>query len=165
VEFRALQQKTLVGSRTQFWRWVGAAAAVIAIAIAGWLAYTGWVRANAAADEPTARLTAQVQIDFRPYATSRGPEEPPQPPPPVLPRAVVQANVILPAGVEPNFYEIELRDSNGQPRASGSGTSRLQEYKTMFDATLDLRSLPPGSYQFAARLQGQRWRIFRNEIR
>ncbi len=167
VEFRALQRATGRHAPTRVRRWLVAAALIVGAAI-GWLAYTSWLRSTPAITSPSApvgQVAAHVQVDLRPYAVSRSNAEPPSTKPLMLPRTMVQATIILPVGSEPGEYELQLLDTNRQPRVSSTAVARLQDYRTTLDAALDLRSLPAGSYELAMRLRGESWRTYPAEIR
>jgi hypothetical protein len=166
VDFRALQRATRRRVATRVRRWLVAAALIVGTAV-GWLAYSAWPRSTPAITPlraPVEQLATHVQVDLRPYAVSRSNAEPPSMKPLVFPRTMVQATIILPVGSEPGEYELQLLDTNRQPRVSSTSVARLQDYRTTVDAALDLRPLPAGSYELAVRLRGESWRIFPAEI-
>jgi hypothetical protein len=167
IEFRALQQSTQRSAGTLARRWA-VAAAVIVGALIGWLAYSAWSRSAPVITSPrppVEDLAVRIEVDLRPYAVTRSNSEPPSAKPLVFPQSMLRATVILPVGSEPGEYELQLLDTTRQRRVSSTSAARLQDYRTTFEVTLDLRPLGAGSYQLAIRRRGESWRSFPVEIR
>jgi hypothetical protein len=57
-------------------------------------------------------------------------------------------------------YEIQILDSYLKSRASATGQAEIRNYITTLQSAIDLRSLPPGTYQLAPRRRGEEWQLF-----
>jgi len=55
---------------------------------------------------------------------------------------------------------IQVLDSELKSIASATGEAEIRNYITTLQSTIDLRSLPPGTYQLALRRQGEDWHLF-----
>jgi hypothetical protein len=77
-----------------------------------------------------------------------------------LARAPLKVTILLPVGMEPGDYEVQLLDADLRSRASSEGTAAIVSYVTTLQTTLDTSTLSPGSCQLAVRRQGEDWRLF-----
>ena len=57
-------------------------------------------------------------------------------------------------------YEVQVLDSELRSKATASGEAAIENQSTTLKTTLDLRLLPPGTYRFAVRRQGDEWQMF-----
>jgi hypothetical protein len=165
-EFRALQQANAVRRTSAKRRRVAyaAAAAVLVLAIGGsWFALRR--AGNTAAPASVAQVSQDARLDLRPFSVTRGDERTKEAPPLVLPRARLNATILLPVGAEPGSYDVHLLDSNLRSRATSAGTATIMDFVTTLATTLDTSALPPGSYQLAVRRQGEDWRMFPTLLR
>lgn len=83
-----------------------------------------------------------------------------QPEPVPLPTGVVELTLLLPVGSEPGPYDIQVLDADLKSRASAHASGEIQNFVTTIRATLDLRTVPSGTYQLAVRREGDDWRMF-----
>ncbi len=77
-----------------------------------------------------------------------------------LPTGVVELTLLLPVGSEPGPYDIQVLDADLKSRASAHASGEIQNFVTTIRATLDLRTVPSGTYQLAVRREGDDWRMF-----
>src|SRR5262249_36085631 len=101
-----------------------------------------------------------AQLDLRRFTAIRGDEKQREPEPVSLPLGRVNATILLPVGSDAGMYEVQVLDSDLRSRISTSGAAQVQDHVTTLQATLDLRSLNPGSYQLAVRREDESWRMF-----
>ena len=143
-----------------------AAAAVVALAIAGsWFVLR---RSGSPADggQPTSLAPEQsARLDLRPFAVTRSEERTAEPEGLVLPRGRLNVTILLPVGSQPGEDQIQILDADLQARASARGTAAIRDFVTTLEASLDLNSLPMGSYGLALRRQGGDWRFFPAQLR
>jgi hypothetical protein len=166
-ELRALQQADAAALKAAVRRkrLAYAAAAVLVLAIgASWV-----VLRQAGSPADTAQSASAVEqnarLDLRPYAITRGEQQPGDRPPLVLPRGRVLLTLLLPTGSEPGLYEVEIRDSSAVLQASARGDADLRNQITTLEVTVDLVSLSPDGYQLAIRRSGEDWQIFPTQVR
>jgi hypothetical protein len=72
----------------------------------------------------------------------------------------VLLTLLLPTGSEPGPYDVEIRDSSAEPRASARGEADLRNQVTTLDITVATSSLSAGAYQLAVRRAGEGWQEF-----
>jgi len=148
---KAERRRTLLTRTT----WTAAGAAVVVIAVA---AGRMFLRGN----NRTATQGAEfrIELDLRPYAVTRGAQQPNNLPPLSLPRGHGTLLMRLPTGSEPGTYEVQVLDSRLTSMASAKGAANLQDRMTTLQVTVDLGELPTGDYQIAIRRNGQPWQMF-----
>jgi hypothetical protein len=96
----------------------------------------------------------QAELDLRPYTVLRSDQAAAEPPPVSLPGRVARLTILLPVGSEPGAYEIQVLSSELRSRASAHGEATIRDFVTTLEATIDLRSLQPGTHELAVRRQG-----------
>ena len=148
-EMRALQQAGATRRRTRMWA-VAAAAVVALIVGASW-----WM-----AGSPGESAVVAVTIDLRPFAVMRGDTQSPPPAPVVMPRARLDATIVLPLGAEPGTYQVQLLDNAQLVQAETIGEASLIDSVTSLHAILDTAALPAGPYQLEVWRAGGEWRRF-----
>ncbi|HZW05293.1 MAG TPA: hypothetical protein VFF58_00155 [Candidatus Nitrosotalea sp.] len=165
-EFRALQQSGLPKRDDARPRamWLAASAAALLLMIAGaWFVLSNQ-RSRPPQEQPgqTAPAAAELraELDLRKYSVARTDQSARELPPVSLPRGRLTATILLPVGSEPGPYEVQILDSNLRSVTSASGDSEIRDFVTTLRATIDLGSLPPGTYQLALRRHGEDWRLF-----
>jgi hypothetical protein len=166
-ELRALQQADAAAlkAKARRKRIAYAAAAVLVLVIGG-----SWVvirQAGNTADtgQSVSAVEQNARLDLRPYAITRGEQQPGDRPPLVLPRGRVLLTLQLPTGSEPGSYEVEIRDVSGMSKASAGGDADLRNQITTLEVTVDLGSLSPRGYQLAIRRSGEDWQVFPTQVR
>jgi hypothetical protein len=164
-EFRQFQQPVHLSSRA---RPTLAAAAAILLAVAG-VAYFGrnigfggfggWnnIRTNAA--------TQQVLIDYRGDSTTRGEAGDADRKSVTVPRANLDATILLPVGSEPGQYKLRLMDEHHTSRLEERVAAELRDFAVRIEVKLDLRSLARGAYSLEIRREGEEWDPHRLVIR
>jgi hypothetical protein len=136
------------------WRWVVFASVVLCcLAVAGviyWRTHSVIAPAQVAQSTPVA-----VTIDLSQAGTTRGTDTTTVPAV-VLPRRVVNAHVILPNLSPGGKYVVSITTdrSGALGKAAGLAIAKVQGYHADLTATLDLRSLPPGTYFLATTHEG-----------
>lgn len=167
-EFRSLQLAASQQPRPPFvfgrTGWLATAAAVVLVA-AGvvWLLRSDGMQPgrNAASGPSSVAAVAQpLQLDLRNYSVSRTDEQAPKEQPVRLVRGSLNLTMLLPVGSEPGTYDAQLLDSSLRSLASTTGQARIENFVTTLRTAMDLRSVPPGTYQLALRHQGDDWRLF-----
>jgi hypothetical protein len=106
-----------------------------------------------------------ARLDLRPFAVTRSDERTKEAPPLVLPRAQLNATILLPGGSEPRTYDVQLLDADLQSRATSTGAATIVDFVTTLATTMNTSALPAGSYQLAVRRQGEDWRMFPAQLR
>jgi hypothetical protein len=117
-------------------------------------------RSAASASATMAAAAQPLQLDLRNYSVSRTDEQTPKQQPVRLVRGSLNLTILLPVGSEPGPYDAQLLDSSLRSLASTSGQARIEDFVTTLPTTMDLRSVPSGTYQLALRHQGDDWRLF-----
>lgn len=146
---RTLQQASVARRRAR--TWAVAAAAVVALLVgASW-----WMTRS-----PGDAALVATTIDLRPFAVMRGAAQSPPPSPIVIPRARVDATIVLPLGAEPGTYEVRLRDKAQSIRVTVIGDAEIRASATTLRVPLDTAALPAGAYQLEARRAGREWLRF-----
>lgn len=145
-EMRALQQASATTRRARMWAVAGAAVVALIVAGAWWT-----VRS------PTDGAVVAATIDLRPFAVMRGDARGATPPPVAIPRARLNATILLPLGAEAGTYEVQLRDDAVSARTASTGEAEIRESVTTLHVTLDTADLSAGAYQLEIRLAGGEW--------
>ena len=109
-------RKQAAGQRKQTRMWL-AAAAMVLLAVAGWM----WVRSR-----PSGQTAAVVVLDLRGRSTARGenPSETSQPPLEV-PRSATSLNLELPIGSNEGAYDVALLNPSGAELFRTGGRDRV----------------------------------------
>ena len=163
-EFRALQQsgESIGHTRSSRARWIAAAAVLVILVGGAWALvsrpHDGGRPANVADQGSAADLTAE--LDLRQYSVTRSEQAQAAPPPLSMQRGRLNATILLPVGSEPGAYEVQVLDSELRSKATASGEAAIENHATTLKTTLDLRVLPPGTYRFAVKRQGDEWQMF-----
>ena len=140
-----------------------AAAAVLLILVSGawfWLSRPAGGGRPAAVPQQTSTADLRAELDLRKYSVNRSEQPQSAPPPLSLQRGRLNATILLPVGSEPGAYEVQVLDSELLSKATASGEATIDNHTTTLRTTLDLRSLPPGTYRLALRKQGDEWQMF-----
>ena len=130
------------------WAWAIAAILLCSLAIAG---LTYWrSQSQTASTEGITATPFATRIDLSQAGTTRGGETSTVSPV-VLPRRVIAAHILLPYFSPGGNYVISVTtDRNGgPPRAEGRAVASAQGVNAELEVTLDLRSLPGGTYYLA----------------
>ena len=132
--------------RTQVWL---AAAAILILAVAGWL----WVRTQHAPQPPQTAV-----LDLRELSVARG-ENPAQAGqhPLELRRSAKHLVVDLPIGSREGTYDLALLNNTGDQLLSAVGTAQLQGHLIVLRAEIDASGVRPGLYFLAFRQPGLEW--------
>jgi hypothetical protein len=135
--------------KTQMWL---AAAAIVLLAVGGWL----WVR-----NRPSGQAAAVVVLDLRDRAGVRGqnPSEINQPPLEV-PRKARSLTLELPIGSNEGGYELALLNLSGAELFRTSATAKLEDHIVVLRAAVDVSGVTPGSYFLGVRQPGLEWTRF-----
>lgn len=149
-EFTAIRKQTASErKRTQIWL---AAAAIVLLAVGGWL----WVR-----NRPPAQTEAVVVLDLRDRAPVRGEGTPETSQPPLqVPRSAKTLNLELPVGSNEGPYDVALLNSNGAELFRTSATAKLEDHIVILRTAVDLAGAPPGAYFLGVRQSGLEWTRF-----
>ncbi|MBS1816954.1 MAG: hypothetical protein JSU08_03405 [Acidobacteria bacterium] len=145
-EMRALQQAGARRRRTGMWA-VAAAAVVALILGASW-----WTAGSSRSPAVVA-----VTIDLRPFSVMRGDLQSPPPAAIVIPRARLDATIVLPLGTEGGNYDVQLRDERLSVRAAATGAAELLDSVTTLRVPLGTAALPAGAYRLELRRAGGEW--------
>jgi hypothetical protein len=168
-ELRTLQQADaarLSAARRQ--RTMLAAAAVGVVAIAGtWFMMRPTDRTASVPDAaPSTQTVAQsARLDLRPLAVTRSEDRKPDAAPLEVPRARVNATILLPTGASTGVYEIRILDKDLTARATAKGSADIRDFVTTLEADIDAGALEPGDYQLTLRREGGEWQMFPLRIR
>ncbi len=148
-EFTQFRKQAVDRQHTQIWL---TAAAVLIVAVAGWL----WVRSR-----PQVQTAAVVVLDLRGRATVRGENLPEGSQPPLgVPRNGKTLNLELPIGSNEGAYDVALLNSNGAELYRTSATAKLEDHIVVLRAEVDLAGVSPGSYFLGLRQPGLEWKRF-----
>jgi len=134
-----------------------AAAAVVLIAIGGWL----WVRHRSAA-----QTAAVVVLDLRGRAPARGETPTGSDQPPLeIPLRARHVRLDLPVGSNEGVYELALLRGNGAELFSSTGAAKLEDHIVVLRSDVDLSAVSPGSYFLGLRQLGMEWTRFPVRVR
>jgi hypothetical protein len=158
LEVRAFQQGDAAQRRRRILAWASAAAVVVLFAGAAvWFAF---VKGNGLGQS----MEFRTALDLRPYALMRGETQGTREQL-VIPRGRVMLTMLLPVGSEPGPYEVQILDSDLTSKASATGVADIRDHVTTLQATLDLASLPAGTYQLGVRRSGEDWQLFPAQVK
>jgi hypothetical protein len=73
-------------------------------------------------------------------------------------------SILLPVGSEPGPYELRLIDDNLEAKLSKEAAAEMQNFAATISTPLDLRAVPPGTYQLAIRRSGEEWRLYEARV-
>ncbi len=153
-EFRQLQQAVRVPSRA---RQALAVAAVVLVAVGG-VTYFGRSRViGLPGDTQTNATTQTLLIDYRGEGTTRSEAGDPARKSVTVPRASLEATILLPIGSEPGQYQLRLLDGDKRSRLDEEAPGDLKDLAVRVNFNLDLRSLPSGAYTLEIRRRGEDW--------
>ena len=134
-----------------------AAAAVVLMTVAG-VTYFGRNRVTGLPSDTQSNATTQpLLIDYRGEGTTRSEAGDPARKSVTVPRANLEATIMLPVGSEPGQYELRLLDGAKRSRLAKEATATLKEFAVRMAVNLDLRSLPSGAYTLEIRRRGEDW--------
>lgn len=162
-EFRALQEeqaeRPLARPARTPGRWIAVAAAAVLIAGVAW--FVAGSRPSPSDSAPVSQTAElRTELDLRKFAVTRSDQGSEQATPVSLPIGHVDLTLLMPVGSEPGPYDIQVLDSNLKSIASAHGVGEIRNYVTTIQVPIDLRAVPPGSYQLAVRREGDDWRLF-----
>jgi hypothetical protein len=165
-ELRALQQADAATAATvKRRRTMLAAAAILALAVAGsWFVFRQTDDTRPAAPS-TAQATQVASLDLRPLAVTRSDEQKAAAAPLEIPRGRVNATILLPVGSSPGAYELRILDGDLRVRASAKGSAEVRNYVTTLEAPIDLSTVEVGDYQLTLRREGGEWQMFPLRVR
>ena len=146
-EFTELRKKaTSRRRRTQAWL---AVAAVLILAVAGWL----WMRTQ----HPVPPTETAV-LDLRELSVGRG-QDSPQTDQRTLEihRSAKHLILDLPIGSKEGTYDIAILSESGAQVLGATGTAQLQDHIVSLRADVDVGGVPPGLYFLALRQPGLEW--------
>lgn len=129
-----------------------AAAAIVLLAVGGWL----WVRS-----QPSGQTAAVMVLDLRGRATVRGESTPHASQPPLeVSRNARRLNLELPIGSNEGVYDVALLNPSGTELFRTSATAKLENHIVVLRADVDLAGVSPGSYFLGVRQPGLEWTRF-----
>jgi hypothetical protein len=164
-DFRRFQRESVRSAHAR--RWV-AAAAVALLGLAGAVFFAMRRPATQPPEAPPAAAAKppqqQALLDLRAYSVTRGSERSDTRPPLRLPRDNLQVSILLPVGSEPGPYELRLIDDNLQAKLSTEAAAEMKNFAATITTALDLRAMPPGTYQLAIRRRGEEWRLYQARV-
>jgi len=165
-ELRALQQADAATAATlKRRRAMLAAAAILALAVAGsWFVFRPTDDTRLAAPS-TAHAIQVASLDLRPLAVTRSDEQKAAAAPLEIPRGRVNATILLPVGSSPGAYELRILDGDLRVRASAKGSAEIRNYITTLQAAIDVGALDAGEYQLTLRREGGEWQMFPLRVR
>jgi len=153
-QMRALQQSRARARRVRM--------SVVAAAVVALIAGGSWwtLRSPRTSDAAIVATT----IDLRPFTVMRGDTQSPPPAAIVIPRARLEATIVLPLGAEPGSYEVRLLDDAPSVRAQGTGEAEIRDSMTTLHTTLDAAAVSAGAYHLEVRRVGGEWRRVPAEV-
>jgi len=132
-------------------RWL-AAAAVVLLAVGGWL----WVR-----NRPSVQTPAVVVLDLRARAPVRGETTNDTHQTPLeIPSGARHLQLDLPVGSNEGTYNLTLLDQNGAELSHSTGTAKLEDHTVTLRVEVDLARVSPGRYVLGLRQPGLEWTRF-----
>ena len=146
--------------------WLAAAAVVVlAVTWIVWRGREGTPPQNEVVRQESLPVELPVELDLRSYVGTRSQQVTSEQPPLTLSQGLLRLTIRLPGGSEPGTYEIQILDSERQPKASSVGEAGILNYITTLKATLDLGSVMPGAYHLGLRRRGEEWLMFSAEVK
>jgi hypothetical protein len=140
--------RTPIRSTTRSFGVVAVAALALGIGLAAWMLTR------------EAGTSTSITRDLRHYAQVRSDRPQLSEPAFDLPPRLIRLNLVLPNGSEPGAYDIEVRGTADQSRATASGHATLQDFIMRLSTDIDLRSAARGPSQLAIRRPGEDWQRF-----
>jgi hypothetical protein len=131
------------------WGWAAFASVIFCLLAVGGVIY--WRMHSVAAPAQLADSTpVAASIDLSQAGTTRGTDTSTIPVG-LLPRRVVTAHIVLPNFSPSGDYKVSVTAdrSSASEKATGHAIANVQGFHTDLTVTLDLRSLPPGTYFLA----------------
>jgi hypothetical protein len=159
-QFRALQAPT---HKSSSWRTYAAIAAVLACFAVG-LALWRQPEAIKTPDRPEVAQMARAEFDLRGYSPIRSDNENSALAPLRMNRSEMLAELILPVGLEAGVYEVRLLDTGLQSKVQTTGNAEIRNGQNRLSVRLDLRALPPGTYELRLRRDGESWKLFPTRV-
>ena len=153
-EFRRHQQQTRTATRV---RPALAAAAAVLIGVMGAAVVGKNFGIGFWNDLRAGPASQPLLIDYRAASATRSEAGERVRPALRLPRANLDATVLLPVGSEPAQYELRLIDGNGRVRLAKQASAELKDFAVRIEVGLDLRSFARGSYYLETRRLGEDW--------
>jgi len=147
-EFRAYQESR---PRALSIRAALAAAAIVVVMIGG--AYL--VRSLGILS--SSRGPVAMVLDYRDESVTRSEAGDPMRSAKALPKANLAVTIFPPIGSEPGQYEVRLVDGSGQVRFGRAAVAHMEDFAVRFKVSLDLYSVPRGSYSLEIRRVGEDW--------
>lgn len=165
-EFRVLQQARKAQVRRRRYQLIAIAATVTLVIGVSWIAMRRGRDDGVLQSAQVGTAAAlEARLDLRPFRVLRGDPPAAVPAPLTLPRARVEATLLLPVGADEGKYELRLLDRDLAPRVTASGTAAIVNFVTTLRATLELQALEPGAYQLGIRRAGGEWQMFPAQVR
>ena len=109
--------------------------------------------------DDTANRDASVARSVEPAAPSSNAK------PIEITRGLLTLLVQLPVGSDSGPYEVQIRDAKQQPIRNAKSEAVIENGITKLSINLDVRSVPPGEYEFAWRQADFSWRHYPISIR
>lgn len=148
-EFRAHQQSA---ARSMWVRAATAAAVVLAtVAIGG--VYVG----RTFQIGPWSGEKQSLVLDYRNEGVTRSEAGEPVRPTRTLPRKKLDVVILVPIGSERGSYDLRLVSNGGHVVLAKSAVGEMVNFAVRVTASLDLRSVPRGSYSLQLRRAGEDW--------
>ena len=139
--------------RTQAWL---AAAAVLILAVAGWL----WVRTQQAMQPPETAV-----LDLRDLSLARGQNPTQSDQRPLEIHGSAKHLILdLPIGSKEGAYDLALLSESGKQIWGTSGTAKLQDHNVSVRVDVDVSGVQPGLYFLALRQPGVEWTRYRVRV-
>ena len=139
--------------RTQAWL---AAAAVLILAVAGWL----WVRTQHAVQPPETAV-----LDLRDLSVARGQNPTQSDQRPLEIHGSAKHLILdLPIGSKEGAYDLALLSESGKQIWGTSGTAKLQDHNVSVRVDVDVSGVQPGLYFLALRQPGVEWTRYRVRV-
>ena len=136
-----------------------AAAAAVLVAVVGITFLARSLDVGPWRDNRSTALGQPFLIDYRAVSPTRSEGGVPARKPVQLPRANLNASILLPIGSEPGPYEVQLVGADRRVRLSKHEPAYLKDFAVKIDLKIDLRSFPRGPYDLGIRHSGEDWDI------
>jgi len=123
---------------------------------------------TAAAPTPPQPKYEMAVLDLRDASVARSvePAAPSSNAKPIeITRGLLTLLVQLPVGSDSGPYEVQIRDAKQQPIRNAKGEAVIENGITKSSINVDVRSVPPGEYEFAWRQADFSWRHYPISIR
>jgi hypothetical protein len=128
-----------------------AAAAVLIVAVAIWIAYTHGNR-NHLLETNSNSTPIVAQIDLQDRSIMRGAPTTPEAKQPLhLPRGQLRLTVLLPFGSDAGTYEVQILRDIQKPLLTAAGSAEIVDGVTKLSVDLNTSALRPGKYMLGVR--------------